>query len=232
MAGQVKGGFVEKEEQPIHHIIQFAKDAPDPWGPWIPVIQAAIFPALLVIAYFIYRRHVNDVVKSLAERIKNGAAFNLGMFSIGEAPEALQNADTGTAAVSDPGGGQVLPEPAIVEGLSDLYRDTVEGYVLLHASKVEKPRTSPRSGRYYVRVWVEPYDSRRTLLADIQRVTYRLHETFQPNTISTESLETNFDLWILVYGEFSVVAYIEFKDRTKPPLTLRRYLDLPGRPPD
>jgi hypothetical protein len=37
-------------------------------------------------------------------------------------------------------------------------------------------------------------------------------------------------LWLNVYGEFPVLAYVERK--AKPGVWLTRYLDLPGRPPD
>jgi hypothetical protein len=57
-----------------------------------------------------------------------------------------------------------------------------------------------------------------------------LHETFKQRVIATESQNNQFELWLNVWGEFTVIAYVERKD--KEPLWLTRYLDLPGRPPE
>jgi len=71
---------------------------------------------------------------------------------------------------------------------------------------------------------------KRLLDEQLIRVTYRISHDARPPIISTTSTETNFDLWLNVYGEFPALAYVERKN--KPGVWLTRYLDLPGRPPD
>jgi hypothetical protein len=62
-------------------------------------------------------------------------------------------------------------------------------------------------------------------------VTYRLYDDFKPRTVvATEAREREFELWLNVYGEFTIIAYAERENGEG--LWLTRYLDLPGRPPD
>jgi hypothetical protein len=104
-----------------------------------------------------------------------------------------------------------------------------DGFCLLHEAEVVKERgTSPKSGLYHARVWVEPIEDR--WLSDLASVTYRLWEDVEPKVHTTGSRATNFDPWLSIYGEFPVLALLRFKDGHS--MVLQRYIDLPGRPPD
>ena len=71
---------------------------------------------------------------------------------------------------------------------------------------------------------------REEILDSCERVTYRLHETFPRPVVTTKARAKGFELWIRCWGEFTVQAVVE--RRQEPPVTLARYLDLPGRPGD
>ena len=67
-------------------------------------------------------------------------------------------------------------------------------------------------------------------LNEISRVTYRVWDDARLPIISTTSRRTNFELWLSLYGEFPVLAYIERNGKAG--VWVTRYVDLPGRPPD
>lgn len=102
------------------------------------------------------------------------------------------------------------------------------GYCLIHEAKEIVKRTSPRSGRYEARLWIEAIEKRN--LHEIKSVTYKVWHDFPQDKYKTENVESNFDIWLRVYGEFPVLALIELKTGEK--ITLQRHLDLPSRPPD
>jgi hypothetical protein len=113
--------------------------------------------------------------------------------------------------------------------LDSEYSRIVEiGYCLIHEAKEIVKRTSPRSGRYEARLWIEAIQGRK--LNEIKSVTYKVWSDFSQDKFKTENAESNFDLWLRVYGEFPVLALVELKTGEK--VTLQRYLDLPSRPPD
>ena len=109
------------------------------------------------------------------------------------------------------------------------YSSIVEfGYCLIHEAKEIIKRTSPGSGRYDARLWIEAIEGRQ--LSEIKSVTYKVWNDFPQDKYKTENSESSFDLWLRVYGEFPVIALVELK--TGESITLQRYLDLPSRPPD
>jgi hypothetical protein len=111
--------------------------------------------------------------------------------------------------------------------IDESYREVVKfGFCLLHAAEVTRQRTIPGSGRYKVRVWVEAIQHRS--LSDIESVTYRVWDDFPEPVLTTKDRESNFDLWMTVYGEFPVIALV--KTTTGETHELQRYVDVPGRP--
>ncbi|MFO0943882.1 MAG: pYEATS domain-containing protein, partial [Pirellulales bacterium] len=63
------------------------------------------------------------------------------------------------------------------------------------------------AGLYRVRVSLETDSTDQ--LSTVKRVTYRLHSTFPNRIIATEARDKNFELWLNVYGEFTIVAVLE-----------------------
>lgn len=109
------------------------------------------------------------------------------------------------------------------------YPDNVrEGIYLIHEAEILRERTTPASGRYRVRIWLESYS--RETIHRVRTVTYRLWDDFPTKVISTSAPGRQFETWLNVYGEFNVVAYVEFDDGSG--IWLTRYLNLPGRPVD
>ena len=92
-----------------------------------------------------------------------------------------------------------------------------------------EPGTAESDELEVLSVLVEAYEEK--LLAGIRRVTYRLYDDFKPRkVVATEAKAQEFELWLNVYGEFTIVAYAEMENGEG--IWLARYLDLPGRPPD
>ena len=74
------------------------------------------------------------------------------------------------------------------------------GYCLIHEAKEIVKRTSPRSGRYEARLWIEAIEGRK--LNEIKSVTYKVWSDFNEDKFKTEDAESNFDLWLRVYGDY------------------------------
>lgn len=117
-----------------------------------------------------------------------------------------------------------------VERIELKYQELVaNGFTLLHQSEELQPRTSPMSGRFRVRVWVESIERSRAL-SEIESVTYHVWHDFDNPVLSTANAKSSFDLWLNIYGEFPILATIKLKSGEQ--FDVQRYIDLPGRPPD
>lgn len=100
---------------------------------------------------------------------------------------------------------------------------------LRHEAIELTPRTTPQSGRYGVKAWIE-FDTRWGFPPeDVDSVTYILDDTFLPQhrRITTQSVGTGFLLRLVVWGEMTIVAELKKKDGAI--LYLSRFIDLPGR---
>lgn len=198
---------------------------------WIPLYQTLIetgLPILLgLIIILLFWKQVRQVLDALVIRIQAGAPVKFGSLDIGAVPEAMRNGDA-KSATAEGARGVMTPENVKSEMMQKHYPlEISEDIYLVHASREVRPYTGPRTGSWQVRISVEAYED-ETLLDEITRVTYRLHDSFNPNVMTTEARDKAFELWVSIYGEFNLVAYVERKN--KPPLWLTRYLDLPGRP--
>lgn len=113
--------------------------------------------------------------------------------------------------------------------LEDEYKNIVQADIcLLHATEILRERTKPGSGRYRIRVWIEAIVGES--IDEVESVTYRVWADFNKKTFTSKSKESQFDLWMNVYGEFPVMALVRFANGKS--VVLQRYLDIPGRPPD
>ena len=199
---------------------------------WIPLFQTIIESALPLIfitaLVIIFWKKLHLIIDALAIRIQKGAPVKLGsLLDVGAAPKGLQSGKVSTATSEGTEGSGTLEE--IKDGLlrHEYPPEINEEIYLVHVVQETRPYTGPGTGRWLVRVYVEAYEDEKQF-NDIVRVTYRLHDTFSEKVIATEARDKAFELWINIYGEFNLIAYVERKDQ--PPFWLTRYLDLPGRP--
>jgi energy-coupling factor transporter transmembrane protein EcfT len=186
------------------------------------VLFLAIFPlvVLIVFAYLVAKHHRNLYAP---QDYKDEDLFFGGL----KVPSGL-GGGTGGAATSDISGTRT--DSQIASSIEGAYKNLVSfGFVLIHQTEVRQPRTSPKSGRYRVRVWVESIERQRPI-SDIASVTYHVWHDFNPPVLSTSDQDSNFDLWLSVYGEFPVLALVTTKSGET--FELQRFIDLPGRPPD
>ena len=186
------------------------------------VLFLSIFPlvVLIVFAYLVAKHHRNLYAP---QDYKDEGHFFGGL----KVPAVL-GGGTGGVATSDTSGTRT--DSQVVSSIESAYNNLVSfGFVLVHQTEVVQPRTSPKSGRYRVRVWVESIEPQRPI-SDIVSVTYHVWHDFNPPVLSTSDQASNFDLWLSVYGEFPVLALVTTKNGDT--YELQRFIDLPGRPPD
>lgn len=192
-------------------------------NPFHPAILfLAIFPivVLAVFAYLVARHHRNLYAP---QDYKDQGDFFRGL----PVPPALRS---GASAVATSDTSDRVTDQDTTSSIEASYSKLVSfGFALLHQAEVLQPRTSPKSGRYRVRVWVESIEPERPL-SDIESVTYHVWSDFKQPVLSTSDRNSNFDLWLSIYGEFPVLALVKTKDGNS--LELQRFIDLPGRPPD
>jgi hypothetical protein len=186
------------------------------------VLFLAVFPLIVLGAftYLVARHHRNLYAP---HDFKESKEFFYGL----TVPTELEGKSTGVATSDRLG--RSIPQEEIAS-IEAKYKQLVDGgFVLLHQTEVLQERTSPKSGRYRVRVWIETIKGNRSI-SDIESVTYHVWNDFRHPVLSTSDAKSNFDLWLSIYGEFPVLALIKLRSGDK--VEAHRYIDLPGRPPD
>ncbi|WP_119301021.1 pYEATS domain-containing protein [Dongia deserti] len=204
------------------------------------LLSAVAWPAIAVgliitLSYSTRARgYLANAVKYVDMLIQRGTKFTVGPVSI-EVPAGIAS-DTVKSTTKEGVSGGKLSEvrPELIASLKreDNPDQSATYPYLLHSAVMQVPRTSPKSGRYSVRVWVE-FDKNFGFGAEsVKHVIYRLDNSWaeENRLISTAAAESQFELWISVYGEFTILAALEKTDGSV--VWLSRYLDLPGRPPD
>lgn len=194
-------------------------------NPYHPaVLFLAVFPLIVlgVFAFLVAKYHHHLYAP---QDYKNEDNFFGGL----KVPPLILNGKNGVyAATSDSSG--VKADSLVISTIEQTYRELILfGFVLVHQTEVVQERTSPQSGRYRARVWIESIERHRTIF-EISSVVYHVWSDFNPSIISTSDESSNFDLWLSVYGEFPVLAHVTTKSGET--YLLQRFIDLPGRPPD
>lgn len=198
---------------------------------YIPLFQTLVWPILIAGLVFFFRGSFATMLDAATTNLRKGASVVVGPtgVSIGNPPAEIKN--TGQAVgVTAEGTKGVERTKSIEETLrsKNLPQGVLESPYLVHASQIIRPRTDAIAGLYRVHVSLE--SDAADQLRTVKRVTYRLHSTFPNRVIATEARDKNFELWMNVYGEFTIVAVVEREGQES--LWLTRYLDLPGRPPE
>jgi hypothetical protein len=196
--------------------------------PLIPLGQTILWIGFAAALLFGVRIERESLFGVLFRRVKAGAPFSLAGLEIGSPPAEIRRGEH-VGVTSEGRQGATLPlDIADLLQRREYPANVAESPYLVHESQIVRPRTEKTVGLYRVRVRLEADSAPE--LQNVRRVTYRLHETFPHPTLATEAREEGFELWINVYGEFTVVAVVE-RDGLSP-LWLTRYINLPGRPPD
>lgn len=178
---------------------------------------------------------IKRVLTALTAKLERATEIIIGPISI-TVPEAISEAakfGQSAALTAEKRSGVAIeqrPPQEIVSALEARQWGAIGDYPnLMHVASIITPRTVPNSGRYSVRVWLE-FDHYGFPASDVEQVIYRIHDSFRPNIIATRAQENDFELWLSVFGEFTVIAVVVRKSGEK--IWLTRYLDLPGRPSD
>lgn len=184
------------------------------------ILFMAIFPVAVLVVFFLLVAYFHTHLYG------PGDFDNQEHFFLGAAPKALKGFKTGVAT-----SGRKMPvAESDMSILNAEYERMVDfGFILLHQSETLRPRTTPGSGLFKVRIWVEPLDPDNNI-AEIESVTYRVWEDFPESVIASSDQQSSFDLWLKIYGEFPVLAVV--KKKSGETFQLMRHIDLPGRPMD
>ncbi|BAY35938.1 hypothetical protein NIES2111_02570 [Nostoc sp. NIES-2111] len=199
---------------------------------WVPLFQtlAWIFFWTMLISYINrnFKLQLGELFSAFVKRVQQGSPIQAGTFSLG-APPAITSQQVATAT-SEGTEGITVPENQHQQVLNyqQYSKGITEEVYLLHTSEIITPRTENPREKYRVKVWLEAYTEHH--FNECEKVIYRLHESFSHQVIATEAKNNQFELWLNLWGEFTIIAYVKRKD--KEPLWLTRYLDLPGRPSD
>ncbi|WLH44308.1 pYEATS domain-containing protein [Pseudomonas beijingensis] len=190
-------------------------------SPSHPVILfMAIFPVAVLIVFYLLVAHFHTHLYGPSDFIDQDNFFGRS------APKALKGLKTGAAT----SGAQIPVTESDISTLNAEYERMIDfGFILLHQTETLRPRTTPKSGLFKVRVWVEPIDQDNDL-DEIESVTYRVWEDFPQSVIASSDQKSSFDLWLKIYGEFPVLAVVRKKNGET--FQLMRHIDLPGRPLD
>jgi hypothetical protein len=199
---------------------------------WVPFWQTIVWLIfwVFIIQYINknFSQQISSLFNAFITRIQDGSALKLGNFVELDVPTAIKTQQVSTATAEGVSGIKI-PED-INEKVLNYQKNSTgisESIYLIHLAEVIVSRTPEKPGLYRVKIWLEAYFEDD--FNDCTRVIYRLHNTFKKQIIATESPQNQFELWLNIWGEFTVIAYVERKD--KEALWLTRYLDLPGRPP-
>ena len=172
---------------------------------WIPLFQAALWPAVVVACLLWLKPVIEKVLAAAATRIEQGDPFEAGTSGV--------KLGSGQKNKSGEVGQKIL-----------LKKDELPHQVyLVHSSKRAKDLDTTEYERYRLRIWVDADEP--GMLRDISSVTYHLHPTFSDpiRTISEENQK--FLLATSCWGEFNMYAEVQFKDERQP-LFIERYIDL------
>jgi hypothetical protein len=199
---------------------------------WVPFWQTIVW---LVFWVFIinyvnknFSQQISSLFSALIARIQDGSPIKFGNFVELDGPPAIKNQQVSTATSEGVNGINVSEN--LHEKVLNYQKNSTgicESIYLIHLAEVIVPSTPEKPGLYRVKIWLEAYSEDD--FNECDRVTYRLHDSFKNQIIATESPQNQFELWLNVWGEFTVIAYVERKNQEA--LWLTRYLDLPGRPP-
>lgn len=196
---------------------------------WVPLFQTLSWILFwLILIHFIYRNfnsQLGGLLNAFVNRVQQGSPVEAGNFKLG-APPALATQQVNTATTEGIKGIDVsenLNEKVL--NYQKYSTGVAEEIFLLHEAEVVRSPIENKRGKYRVRIWLESYPE--VDFNEFSQVIYRLHETFPQQIIATAANKNQFELWLNVWGEFTVIAYVERKDKES--LWLTRYLDLPGR---
>ncbi|HMG05874.1 MAG TPA: pYEATS domain-containing protein [Chthoniobacterales bacterium] len=192
---------------------------------WLDFVSSLVWPTVILIILVAFKAQIEGLLKRIKSGELGGAKFDFQ--SLPEPPSAL-SADKLGAAVSDATSVAPASESAIHQIDAKYAALLEEDYFLLHATEIVHAPTSPGTGFFRVRVWLEAISDGK--LKRIESVTYRVWHDFPKTRLATKNRSKQFDVWLNVNGEFPILACIKLADGKI--VWRSRYLDLPGRPKD
>lgn len=197
---------------------------------YLPLIQQLTKYAFLLVCLLIFAPQIINLIDTTEQRLAAGGEVSIGPSGIklGEAPKMpvstsdrnrIANIEmSGTAPVRSGSGGfgVSITQGAPVKGMGvHSYVSFEDMYYLIHGAVKQ-------GSDYSVKVSLGSIDP--SLMEKVEKVVYRLHESFKDNVREVTDVESNFSLLFTAWGQFEIKADVYLKGHEKP-MTLRRWLN-------
>lgn len=209
-------------------------------GTYMPLLQQLTKYAFFLLCLFIFAPRIITLLDVTEQRMLSGGEISIGPTGIklGEAPKMPVPQDVSrdisrisrkppvrgvTPRLSSSGGGgghdpieQWSPDGAAVKGMGDISVLSMDDiYHLVHGAA--------RQGTdYSVKVTLGAIEP--SLLDDVEKVVYHLHETFKDSDREVTDRSDDFAIMFSAWGQFEIKADVYLK-HSSTPIKLRRWLN-------
>lgn len=184
---------------------------------WSPLLQAAMWPLVLLALVIWFGRDIGRIVSAMATRIEQGDDFEVGSSGVKMKPSHV-------AQATAPAGTQDTPITKAVDGIpAGNPSDSVpHDFYLVHSARRDSRLDRGDREYYGLRIWIEA-DEPATLAA-IESVTYFLHPSFVDPIRVVSDPSGGFLLATRAWGQFLLSASVKFHDAPEP-VMIERYLN-------
>lgn len=191
---------------------------------WIPFLQSLVWPAFLGALVYVYRKWFREILAVIKKRIEDGGDFSVGPtgFGMGAAPKLPEQPDPedmiddGSTEKSSPE--QLVKEQQIEE---EEKREPEKSLQLVHRSSFWKVKNN--TNYYRIIVSLDSRDPRA--LAEVERVVYYLHKSFENPVREVTDPRKHFAMKTAAWGEFTIRADVFLRGKTVS-LRLSRYISI------
>ena len=173
---------------------------------WIPLFQTLVWPIFIVLLLIIYRRPTQNLIRIIAERIRQGADFSVGPqgVSVGSAPKLKQ---------------EDRAEEKQIESLSP--QELQSTYYLTHTAQFA--RIADGKDDYSITMRLD--SDHPSFLKKVTKVAYHLHSSYYPRDVrEVTSPDNHFELKFYAWGTFNLYAEVYTKGQEQP-ITAWRYIN-------
>lgn len=191
--------------------------------PWIPFFQSLIWPIFIAAIVIYFRSTCCEVLAAIAERIKKGAGFKAG-------PSGIELSGIGKEVE---GLAEVIPSSLKAEvAPTDWRRSRIEeyertgGYMLVH---VCQPSTTTPNW-YEIYLFLVQHQKGTSVpprrdLQEILKVEFFFGDSWGNRTFPVENVGSMIGIRTRAWGTFLACCRIYFRDESRPPIVLFRYVD-------
>jgi hypothetical protein len=187
---------------------------------WVPLLQTLVWPIFIGVLIFWFRNNLSTVVQAITERIKSGASVKAGPIELGtiaKEMEKLPDAPQSAIKAAEPTDWR--------QERAEKYRK-VDGYMLVH---VYRPSTMP-SQKYDIFVFIVRHQKGaegppRRHFTEIAKAEFFFGDSWGNKVFEVENSGDIIGVQTHAWGTFLACCRVTFKDVTRDPIILYRYVD-------